>query len=197
MKTSRQALYRKLANLYGRMVEGYDQVAQEVGHTCAACPKNCCTSYFQHHTYIEWAYLHQGLKQLPEERRADYVERARAYVEETRAALARGEVPAAMCPLNDEGSCGLYEHRLMICRMHGVPNTLQPPRGPRRDFPGCWRFQQSAANATNVTALDRTPYYKELAALEQALLGKKIGRLPRVDLTLAEMIVAGPPDLSL
>jgi cell division protein YceG involved in septum cleavage len=48
---------------------------------------------------------------------------------QVRQALAREERPQLMCPLNEEGRCSLYLHRLMICRMHGVPSSLTFPNG--------------------------------------------------------------------
>ena len=194
-------MFRRLAALYDRMQREYDRAAaQAPGFTCAGCPQNCCTSFFQHHTYVEWAYLWQGLEALPGARRAGFLERARDYLDAARAAQARGEVPAAMCPLitregedGGAGRCGLYAHRLMICRLHGVPHALATPGRPPREFPGCWRYGEAAAAAP--VLLDRTPLYRELAGLERDFLGPRAGRLPRVDLTLAEMLVQGPPGL--
>ena len=198
-KPTRQTLFRKLAALYGRMADAYAGSAGEIGLSCAGCEKNCCTSYFQHHTYIEWAYLWQGLRVLDEARREDYLGRARAYVRESQAALVRGEAPSTMCPLNDDGPCGVYAHRLMICRMHGVPNRIVRPDGRAIAFPGCFKSQALTAErreqGRETPVLDRTPLYTELVRLEMDLLGNKARSLPRVDLTLAEMLVMGPPQV--
>jgi hypothetical protein len=110
-----------------------------------------------------------------------------------------------MCPLNlgaeGEGRCGLYGHRMMICRLHGVPNQLIRPASPRNPagaqavFPGCDRAQE-LAKGVEAPMLDRTPLLTELATLEMDFVGRERMRsLPRVDLTLAEMILAGPPKL--
>ena len=64
--------FRKLAAMYADMQDAYVRHAQALGLTCDNCPDNCCTSYFQHHTRIEWAYLLQGLSELPPERRAAF-----------------------------------------------------------------------------------------------------------------------------
>lgn len=193
MKSTRQAVFRKLAILYDRMQVEYAASAEALGLSCQGCERNCCLSHFQHHTYVEWAYLWQGLKALPEDRLGEYVRRARENVEACRAALALGQTPAVMCPLNDGGLCGLYGHRLMICRLHGVPNLLRRPDGREMRFSGCWRAQELSADREHVPVMDRTPLYRELLGLEAALLGKRLGKLPKVDLTLAQMIVAGPP----
>ena len=186
--------FRKLAALYADMQDSYAQNARAMGLTCDNCPDNCCTSYFQHHTRIEWAYLLQGLKELPAERRAEYERRAREYVHRAQDALAAGERPHIMCPLNDDGRCGVYAHRLMICRLHGVPNRLRYPNGRVVDFPGCFRSQELCAAADAFPVLDRTPLYTRLMELEVQFVGPgRIRNLPRVDLTLAEMIVQGAP----
>ena len=186
--------FRKLAALYADMQDAYARHAQALGLTCDNCPDNCCTSYFQHHTRIEWAYLLQGLSELPPERRTEYEKRARMYVREAGDTLARGERPHIMCPLNDDGRCGVYMHRLMICRLHGVPNRLRYPNGRSVDFPGCFRSQELCASADSFPVLDRTALYTRLLELEVQFVGPgKIRSLPRVDLTLAEMIVQGTP----
>jgi len=186
--------FRKLAVLYTDMQKAYASHAGALGLTCESCTDNCCTSYFQHHTRIEWAYLLQGLAELPTERRIEYEKRARDYVQKAQQALAAGERPRIMCPLNDDGLCGLYAHRLMICRLHGVPNRLRYPNGREIDFPGCFRSQELCAAGGPIPVLDRTPLYTRLMELEVQFVGPgRIRTLPRVDLTLAEMIVQGPP----
>ncbi len=183
----------KLAALYADMDAAYASAAASAGLSCAGCAENCCVSYFQHHTHVEWLYLHKGLAGLPEEKRAAYVERARSYQEAVAGAKRKGETPKAMCPVNDDGLCGLYEHRLMICRLHGVPNVLIGPAGIR-EFPGCGPCRKLATGNPGLKAMDRTPLLRRLAGLEMDLWGNRPGRPPKVDLTLAEMILAGPPE---
>lgn len=182
----------KLATLYGAMDAAYAAAAGAAGLSCAGCAENCCVSFFQHHTLVEWLYLHKGLEALPAQRRETYLDRARKYVAASREAVVRGEIPHIMCPLNDDGLCGLYDHRLMICRLHGVPNVLIGGMGVR-EFPGCGPCQRLAAEHPGLKAMDRTPLLRHLAGLEMELWGNKPGRPPKVDMTLAEMLVAGPP----
>jgi hypothetical protein len=99
-----------------------------------------------------------------------------------------------MCPLNDNGLCQLYEYRLMICRMHGVPNSFIRPDGEKMSFPGCPRCQELCSDFEEVPVLERTRFYQELASLEIAFVGSKTQGLPRVNLTLAEILVKGPPE---
>ncbi|HAS87736.1 MAG TPA: hypothetical protein DCS48_00260 [Desulfovibrio sp.] len=195
-KMTRQAVFRKLGALYECMATVYADTSAKIGLSCENCEENCCTSYFQHHTYVEWIYLWQGLNKLPDAKRNEYIQRSEDYVRNAKAMLDNGMRPKIMCPLNDDGLCGVYQHRLMICRMHGVVNTLRQPNGRQLSFPGCFKCQDLTKDMDNVPVVDRTPLYKELVGLEMGLLGNKIRTMPKVDLTLAEMIVMGPPNLN-
>ena len=83
----------------------------------------------------------------------------------------------------------------MICRLHGVVNTLRKPDGSKLSFPGCFKCQSLTEGVEGVPVLERTSLYKELAGLELGLLGNKVRSMPRVDFTLAQMVVMGVPDL--
>lgn len=184
-------IFEELAALYQEMESAYDQVARVLDFSCAGCPDNCCDSYFQHHTYLEWAYLRQGFVELPAERQADYRRRAEAAITQYQAALERGERPQVLCPVNDNGLCGLYHYRLLICRLHGVPASLTSPNGQSRQFPGCFRCQELTKDLPNLTTLDRTKFFSTMVRLEQEFLS---GRpLPRLKMTLAEMLVKEMP----
>ena len=188
-------LAAKIAELYSRMEQVYDLVAQQLDFTCQGCPDNCCDSYFLHHTYAEWGYLWVGLLELEPEKRAAMESRAADYAAACEKALARGERPQLMCPLNEKGRCSLYLHRLMICRMHGVPSSLTFPNGKVQKFPGCFRCQEIVGDRQAVPSVERASLFRELVALEQELLGEKQGQLPKLKKTIAEMILAGPPRL--
>lgn len=180
-----------LAALYAEMEAAYDQVATLLDFSCQGCTDNCCDSYFQHHTYIEWAFLREGLRALPAERQSAYQRRARLALDQYQEALAQGHRPQVMCPINDNGRCGLYQHRLLICRLHGVPASLTNPHGQEHRFPGCFRCQEVTAGRPNVTTMDRTRFFKSMVGLEQAFLGGR--SLPRLKMTLAEMLVSELP----
>ncbi|MBU1003744.1 MAG: hypothetical protein KKE73_14620 [Proteobacteria bacterium] len=192
MKRNPTGVFRRLEALYARMQQAYDSTVADTGFSCQDCENNCCTSYFQHHTYVEWTFLFKGLDTLAPDKREAYMLRAQDYQRQAQAALLKGERPSAMCPLNDDGLCGLYRHRLMICRLHGVPHQLAGRMGQVTDYPGCFRFPQG----TSVTPLDRTPLYRDLARLEMDFLGPRLAQLPKVNLTLAEMMVQGPPKIT-
>jgi Fe-S-cluster containining protein len=186
---------RRVAELYQDMEAAYDQTAKALDFSCSGCPDNCCDSYFLHHTYTEWAYLRYGLKTLEESQLQNITAKAIKYVADSEAALARGERPIIMCPLNTDGRCSLYSYRLMICRLHGVPATFTRPDGQKLDFPGCFRCQEHIAADNSVTPLDRTQFFRRLVELEITLLGHRRMTAPKVKLTIAQMVVKGPPVL--
>jgi hypothetical protein len=195
-KNPQNSIFRRLAELYARMEAEYDELASRLGLSCAACSDNCCVSYFQHHTYIEWAYLWRGMDTLDAERRQAVLARAEDNVAQSRELLALGSRPRIMCPLNEAGLCILYDFRLMICRLHGVPNQIRMPSGETKQFPGCHACQRLTAHMPRIPVLDRTPLYIELAQLEREFTESQPGRLPKVDMTLSEMLVQGRPPIS-
>lgn len=186
----------RIAAIYKEIEEQYDVVAQELGFSCTGCTDNCCDSYFLHHTYSEWAYLWQGLAELAPEKRQEFEQRARDYVVQSREALTRDERPQVMCPLNDAGLCGLYRHRLLICRLHGVPSAMTRPDGRQLLFPGCFRCQEITGDRKDVARMERTPLFQEFVRIETDWLGQKRKVLPKVKMTIAEMIIQGPPHFS-
>lgn len=188
---------QKLADLYAEMEEAYDRTAQAINLTCMDCPDNCCDSYFQHHTYTEWAYLWEGLNELVPDRLESILAKAGEYVSLSETSLAQGKRPMLMCPLNEAGMCTIYSHRMMICRLHGVPSTFTRPDGHNLQFPGCFRCQEITRDKKPVAAMDRTDFFRRLVELELELLGKNRPTAPKVKLTLAQMIVQGPPRLLL
>ena len=186
---------QKIAGLYAEMEEAYDKTAKAINLTCMDCPDNCCDSYFLHHTYTEWAFLWEGLNKLGADKLAAIQEKAREYVLQSEAVLVRGERPMLMCPLNEAGLCTVYMHRMMICRLHGVPSTFKRPDGQAMQFPGCFRCQEITGNKPPAAAMDRTDFFRRLVELELELLGDYRSQAPKVKLTLAQMIVKGAPRL--
>jgi len=186
---------RQVADLYHDMEAAYDRTAKELDFSCSGCPDNCCDSFFLHHTYTEWAYLWHGLKALDDNLLSAIIEKASDYIIESEASLAKGERPIIMCPLNSEGRCALYLYRMMICRLHGVPAAFTKPDGQQLHFPGCFRCQEHNSTTNSLAPLDRTRFFQRLVNLEIELLGEKRPTAPRVKLTIAQMIMKGPPIL--
>jgi hypothetical protein len=188
-------IVEQVAGLYRDMEEAYDLTAKDLDFSCRGCQDNCCDSYFLHHTYTEWAYLWLGLKTLASSQLRTIHAKATGYVVDSEAAFARGGRPIVMCPLNEDGLCTLYSYRMMLCRLHGVPATLTRPDGQKLLFPGCFRCQEHALHESPIPPLDRTRFLQRLVALEVGLLGSRRMTAPKVKLTIAQMIVKGPPEL--
>lgn len=189
-------LAARIGDLYRRMEEAYDVVARQLDFSCRGCPDNCCNSYFLHHTRIEWAWLWEGLRALPPDRLAAVTRRATEYQRRAATELAAGRRPELMCPLNEDGQCMVYEHRLMICRLHGVPSSLSFPNGRVQRFPGCFRCQQLVAGRGKLPTVERASLLGELAALEREFLadnGLSAMGAAKIKQSIAEMILAGPP----
>jgi len=190
-------LFARLERLYAEMEATYERVAGPLHFTCKGCSDNCCDSYFLHHTYAEWSYLRVGFLLLPREKQQQIRERSQVYVLACERAKAREERPQVMCPLNKEGLCILYHHRLMVCRTHGVPASMTRPDGQTLRFPGCFRCQEkveeSGLSEEKLPRVERTGMLRELAMIEKDLFAGKRHLYPKVRLTIAEMLVQGPP----
>ena len=194
-------LTREIEAIYQAMQEGYVQVSEEIGLTCEECPDNCCDSYFLHHTYSEWAYLWQGLRLLDSEHLAQIIDRSKKYIAHCAESSDESGQPQIMCPLNDNGLCSLYQHRMLVCRMHGIPALLTRPDGQSMRFPGCFRCQEIVKKKyepeTIAPAMNRTLLFQRLAALESRLLEERRHLYPKIRKTIAEMIAEGPPAVPL
>ncbi len=191
------AMIGRMEDIYTELQRAYDNVARQIDFGCRGCPDNCCDSYFLHYTYLEWSYLWLGVEELDQERREALLERAHRYVVEAEKELRFNRRPQIMCPLNENGLCIVYKHRLMVCRTHGVPATLTRPDGKIMRFPGCFRYQEQIRENREPTAVERTALLTALARLENEYLGGKRHLYPKVKLTIAEMLVQGPPSLNL
>ena len=191
-------MLEQIEALYGDMEQSYDITASLLGHSCAGCPDNCCDSYFLHFTYIEWGYLWHGMSLLTQEKQSELISRALIYEKQSEEMLARGERPRLLCPLNENGRCILYKYRLMVCRTHGVPAVMTRPDGKKLTFPGCFRCQELVDQSeidVNSVMMERTPLLSRLVGLEQDLLEGKRSLMPKVRMTIAGMLKAGPPTI--
>jgi hypothetical protein len=75
---------------------------------CRAGCSACCRARLSI-THVEETFLRRGLAALPEGRRAELAARTR-------------EDGREMCPaLDDDGRCGIYAFRPLICRTYGAP----------------------------------------------------------------------------
>ncbi len=184
--------FRRLADLYAAMDERYDCTAAAYGFDCRGCADNCCQTRFYHHTHIEKAYLLSAFSRLDPESREAIRQRAGRVV-----SAGRNEALGAdrlMCPANGDGWCLLYAHRPMICRLHGLPHELRVPGRSKTFGPGCAEFERLCGAGAYI-AFDRTPFYVEMASLEQAFKAG-FGLSGRIRQTVAEMIAGAENELA-
>ncbi len=175
------------ARLFAQMDAAYDRTAAKAGFVCNGCKDNCCRTRFYHHTLVELLYLQSGLVALPPRQQRRIRERARAAAGQMEALERDGRPVRVMCPLNEEGRCSLYGHRPMICRLHGIPNTLRRPDGRILTGPGCDDYYLQCGSADGAP-LDRTPLYAAMADLERRVRDR-LGFNSKIKLTVARMIL--------
>lgn len=195
-----EQMVKELEDIYEKLQQEYEKVAGELNFSCSGCPDNCCDSYFLHHTYAEWAHLWLGFRQLDPKRQQTLIARAQSYLEQCERDLANGQRPQVMCPLNEEGLCALYQHRLLVCRTHGVPATMIRPDGQTLRFPGCFRCQEivdTRSKQEQPPHVERTQLLRKLVLLENEFLENKRHLMPKVKISIAEMLVKGPPAVPL
>jgi Fe-S-cluster containining protein len=184
-------LLKRLETLFGEMSRAYAAVAGRYGFACNGCADNCCLTRFYHHTLLEVLYLAEGLGSLESGVRRAIHERALTVSADMDDADRRGEALRIMCPLNQNDRCTLYPYRPMICRLHGIPHELQRSGGNPIMNPGCDEFfnQCRQRGQTDYIRFDRTPFYRQMAALEQELR-RKTGCSDKIKLTIAHMLVS-------
>jgi Fe-S-cluster containining protein len=178
----------RLRALYAAMDAGYAKHAQGLGFVCEGCRDNCCYTRFYHHTWLESMVLLRAVGGLTSSRRTPMVARAREVIRKSAQADEKGDKVRLMCPLNIDDRCTLYAVRPMICRLHGIPHELRRPDGRVIRGPGCTDFAIRCGQ-NGAPPLDRTPYYRQLAALEREFK-EAIGTATRIKLTIAEMLTA-------
>jgi hypothetical protein len=178
----------RLEQLYASMDRSYENVADHYGFACNGCEDNCCLTLFYHHTHLEFFYLHKGFRGLDRQRQVAISEKAQAVCSAVRWAEKNGPPLRQICPLNIDSRCNLYAFRPMICRLHGIPSELRRPDGQTTRAPGCGSFMDRCGQLAYVP-FDRTPFYRDLAGIEQALRRDMPGA-GKIKMTVAEMILA-------
>lgn len=171
--------------MFDRMDRAYETAAAAAGFVCSGCADNCCLTRFHHHTLIEYCWLREGFAGLTPDRRAPIRHAAAAVNAAVAEDEAEGRIPRVLCPLNTHGRCILYAHRPMICRLHGIPHTFDHPVQGKIFGPGCHEFDRVCGKTGGL--LDRTPFYREMARLEQAFR-RRTGVTDRIKKTVAEIL---------
>ena len=178
----------RLKRIYAAMDQAYETAADHYDFACDGCRDNCCRTRFFHHTIIEYIYIAEGLRTLACEKRNDVKSRAMAVIEKTAGVDDIIKPRRPMCPLNFDERCILYPYRPMICRLHGLPHELKKPGQKTIYGPGCATFDRRCGRM-DYFAFDRTPFYLELAKLEQAVK-QALGVTEKFKMTVAEMILS-------
>jgi Fe-S-cluster containining protein len=177
----------RLVSSYAAMDEAYADSAAAYGFECSGCEDSCCLTRFYHHTWAEFLFLVEGLKSVDREMARDVFEQARIADRMERESRNTGDPLRAMCPLNQDGLCRVYDFRPMICRLHGIPHELRKPGQDPVYGPGCKVFAGQCGHIPYVS-FDRTPFYRELAALEQDVR-KALGINEKIRMTIAQMVL--------
>ena len=182
-------LLKRLEALFGEMDRAYSDAAGQYGFECNGCKDNCCLTRFYHHTQIEYLYLVEGMRALEPDVRRSARNRAQTVSARMIDADQRGESLRIMCPLNQNGRCMTYDHRPMICRLHGIPHELHRPGGTVIRNPGCDAFFEQCRNSgtTRYIRFDRTPFYLQMAMIEKELR-RETGYADKIKLTIAQML---------
>lgn len=182
--------FATLEDLYRQMDKAYAAAAAAYGFNCTGCIENCCMTRFYHHTHLEYFYLLAGFRMLPGTMKVSIRERVDEYDREMTAYHEADSPFRRMCPLNENGSCLLYVQRPMICRLHGIPHEFIIPGKGRVQGDGCHEFDRRCGGVEGVP-LGRTPFYRQLADLEQCFR-EKTGITGKFKRTVAQMLVSAP-----
>jgi len=179
---------KQLATLFETMDREYKLTTGTYGFECDGCRDNCCLTRFYHHTLLEYLYLMMGYGGLEKKQQVKIKLRAREVCAQKETTGPETSPALRMCPLNFEGRCILYDHRPMICRLHGIPHHLDHPAKGIRHGPGCDEFTRLCGKKEYVP-FDRTPFYFGIAELEKGLR-KEMHATQKIKLTVAQMIIA-------
>jgi Fe-S-cluster containining protein len=182
-------LRERLRRVFHDMDAAYESAATRYGFVCSGCETSCCRTRFYHHTLIEVLYLREGFQRLRAGLQDRILADARVVAAQHEQAAAAGTITHAMCPLNTDGRCLLYECRPMICRLHGIPHELRVPGRPVQQGPGCEEFHRRCSRRTDFSRLDRTPLYTALAQLETECR-RILGMRRKIRMTIAEILLS-------
>jgi len=180
--------FDRLQCIFAVMDRQYAEASKHYGFHCKGCEDNCCRTRFYHHTYLEYLYIHAGLKKLGNQRQRELQSRAAVVCRESAKADNKAMPVRLMCPLNSDGLCTLYRYRPMICRLHGISHELRKPGQNVIRGPGCEMFDLQCSDKRYLK-FDRTPFYFDMAKLESELK-QTVGLSGRIKMTIAEMIIA-------
>jgi Putative zinc- or iron-chelating domain len=181
-------LIPRLEALFRDIDATYSETADQVGFSCEGCDgAKCCTVDLTLHTFSEMYLLRRGFNSLASERRQAIIDRSEIMVEAKSRDLLGDAYRNGVCVLNFGGSCSLYHHRPMICRLAGIRHFIVKPDGRITGGDGCPTFKEVIQPVHPDLQIDRTPFYQAMAKVEIVAvhaLGSRIA--PR---TIAEIMV--------
>jgi Fe-S-cluster containining protein len=189
-------LIPRLTELYKSIDLAYHEIADEIGFSCDGCDGvTCCTVDLTLHTFAEMLYLRRGFNALDMSLQLAILGRCRAMIKSKEDDPSSDAYRNAVCTLNFEGSCSLYEHRPMICRLAGIRHFIDRPDGSTMESCGCRRYEEEVFSLHPDLKIDRTAFYRRMAEIEievVRVLGKRT--TPR---TVSETLGLEDPDLIL
>ena len=165
-----EELVPRLVEIYHRMDDAYSAVAEKVGLTCQGCDGvKCCTVDLTLHTFMEMHYLRRGFDSLDGAAQRTILEHCRTIVRAKQEDPWGDAYRESVCALNHNGTCMLYAHRPMICRLAGLPHFFVRPDGTKKHSGGCTTFQKKIDTFSPDLEIDRTDFYRDMAALEMEI----------------------------
>jgi Fe-S-cluster containining protein len=181
----KNTFYTTINSIYQAMDSAWNEAACKYGFKCNGCEDNCCKSLFFHHTHLEKDYFIEGYLSLSEELKAIISSRSDEYVTAT-FSQDTGTGKKLFCPVNQDGRCLVYDHRPMICRLHGLPHEIHKPGNLVVKGPGC---EAGGFENRSYHTFDRTPFYQQLAQAEFEYRTEN-KRFDRINETIAQMILS-------
>ncbi|MDQ7785696.1 MAG: hypothetical protein RDU20_22640 [Desulfomonilaceae bacterium] len=164
---SGDGLIPRLKDLYRRMDDAYRAIARDVGFSCEGCDGvRCCTVDVTLHTFVEMFYLRRGFNSLNPSRQLEILGRSGEIVKAKEEDSLGPCYRNAVCSLNFDGLCSLYDHRPMICRLAGIPHFMIRPDGKTVESVGCSRYMTEVLPKHPELKLDRSEFYRSMARIE-------------------------------
>jgi hypothetical protein len=189
-------LIPRLTKLYRLIDSAYREAAEKMGFSCEGCDGvKCCTVDLTLHTFVEMLHLRRGFNALDTSSQLEILGRCRAMIKAKEDDPCADAYRNAVCALNFDGLCCLYEFRPMICRLAGIRHFIARPDGTAMESGGCARYEQEIISQYPGLRIDRTAFYRNMAEIEIEVvraLGKRTA--PR---TIAETLGLEDPDLIL
>lgn len=175
---SGDSLIPRLSELYRLIDEEYRAVSQRVGFSCEGCDGvKCCTVDVTLHTLVEMLCLRRGFNTLDTSRQLEILGRCRSMIKAKDDDPFGDEYRNAVCALNFEGQCVLYQYRPMICRLAGIRHFIVRPDGTETESCGCFRYERDILGSPTEfqetlreLKIDRTPFYRGMAELEMEVV---------------------------